>query len=296
MYSIGHAADQVGISPATLRAWERRYAVVQPTRTDGDYRIYSADDIRVLRSMKELIDAGWSSRFAAQEALRRRSEPAGLSPEAATDSGDLPSQFVAATAALDSRQLEELLDRMFAQGSFELVVENHLFPSLRAIGDAWASGRVTVAGEHLASHAVGRRLAAAFDAAASAPGARRILMGLAPGSHHELGLYAFAVAARRRGLAVDYLGADVPVPDWVAACAGPEVAGVVLAVPTERDVAAVGEVVAALRTAHPNLVIATGGTATDEGPQGVLRLDDDIPPAVQALADAVAGARPPAHN
>lgn len=289
MYSIGHAADQVGISTATLRAWERRYAVVQPTRTDGDYRIYSADDIRVLRSMKELIDAGWSSRFAAQEALRRRSEPAGMLPEVATDSGDLPSQFVAAAAALNSRQLEALLDRMFSLGSYETAVTMYLFPALRALGDAWAAGRITVAGEHLASHAVGRRLASAFDAAASARGQARVLMGLPPGCHHELGLLAFAVAARRHGLDVDYLGADVPVPDWVTASAASTISAVALAIPAERDVGPATEVVEALSREYPKLVIAAGGAAADRSPAGVMLLGDDMAGAARALAQAVGG-------
>lgn len=296
MYSIGHVAEQVGISAATLRAWERRYAVVQPTRTDGDYRIYSADDIRVLRSMKDLIDAGWSSRFAAQEVLRQHGDRSGLSAEGSPDSGDLPHQFVLAAAAIDARRLDVLLDQMFSRGSFEIVVETYLFPALRALGDAWAAGEVTVAGEHLASHAVGRRLAAAYDAAASASRAERVLMGSAPGCHHELGLLAFAVTARRRGLSVDYLGADVPVTDWVAACAGPGVAGVVLAIPTERDVPPVSEVVAALHTAYPNLVVAAGGAQADHAPMSVLRLGDDFPQAVQTLAQAVAGSRPPARS
>jgi methanogenic corrinoid protein MtbC1 len=44
----------------------------------------------------------------------------------------------------------------------------------------------------------------------------RVLLGLAPGARHEIGLFAFAVAVRRNGLATDYLGADLPVEDWVA--------------------------------------------------------------------------------
>lgn len=289
MYSIGHVAEQVGISPATLRAWERRYAVVEPTRTPGTYRVYSRDDLRILQAMKQLIDAGWSASLAAQEVSRTRDAALDDHDESAVvpTSHDIPDHFVAAAAAMDSRRLEALLDQMFSSGSYETVVTTYLFPALRALGDAWAAGRVTVAGEHLASHAVGRRLAAAFDAAASARGDGRVLMGLPPGSQHELGLFAFAVAARRRGLDVDYLGADVPTSDWVKASSSSTVVGVALAIPSERDVTPAVEVFEALRTENPRLVLATGGAAAGESPPGVVRLGDDIASAAETLLRAL---------
>ena len=296
MYSIGHVAEQVGISPATLRAWERRYAIVSPKRTAGDYRVYSRDDLRLLHAMKRLIDAGWSSSFAAREAMRQRdlidaapgSAPSTSNIDSSGHSGhtDLPDQVVAAATSLDARRLDMLLDQVFASGSFETAVTTHLFPALRALGDAWAAGRVTVAGEHLASNAISRRLAAAYDAAASTGIGPPVVMGLAPGSRHELGLLAFAVAARRRGLDVRYLGADVPLADWVAASAEPTgaTAAVVLAVPTAEDVPGATEVVAALRGTSPALVIAAGGAEQDEAPTEVVRLGHDIAAAAEMLA------------
>jgi methylmalonyl-CoA mutase cobalamin-binding subunit len=113
-------------------------------------------------------------------------------------------------------------------------------------------------------------------------------MGLPPGSHHELGLFAFAVAARRRGLDVDYLGADVPVSDWVAASSRSTVVGVALAIPSKQDVAPAIEVFEALRTECPQLILAAGGAAaSDESPPGVVRLSEDITTAADTLLRAV---------
>ena len=78
----------------------------------------------------------------------------------AAAASDLTEQFVAAAAALDGDRLDEVLDRMFALASFEVVIGTYVSPAMRALGDAWESGQASVAGEHLASHAVGRRLAA----------------------------------------------------------------------------------------------------------------------------------------
>ena len=98
-------------------------------------------------------------------------------------------------------------------------------PTLLALGNAWHGGVVTVAGEHFVSAAVQRRLAAAFDAA---PGQRRrprVVVGLARGSRHELGVLAFAVALRRAGLEVVYVGGDLPAETWVVTATGQAPAG-----------------------------------------------------------------------
>src|SRR6476661_9872987 len=73
MYTIKRAAELTGISVATLRAWERRYSVVSPKRSDGGYRLYGAEDVRALAIMNSLVNEGWSAREAAAETLRRLS-------------------------------------------------------------------------------------------------------------------------------------------------------------------------------------------------------------------------------
>src|SRR3954449_5073905 len=71
MYTIKRAAELTGISVATLRAWERRYAVVSPQRSDGGYRLYGPEDVRALAIMNSLVNEGWSAREAAAETTRR---------------------------------------------------------------------------------------------------------------------------------------------------------------------------------------------------------------------------------
>lgn len=294
MYTIKRAAALVGISAATLRAWERRYGIVSPSRTDGGYRLYGEDDLRALTLMARLVSDGWTPSLAAAE-TRRRLEAA---PPPATDqaippasprpgTSDLGEAVVNAAATLDAAALAAALDQLFALGSYEMVVDQHLLPAMNALGDAWAVGRVSVAGEHLTAHAVMRRLSAAYEAAAPFGGGRRVLVGLPPGARHEVGVLAFAVAARRCGLTVEYLGADLPVPEWVTAVAERDPAAVVLAVPTPEDVSATGEVLSALHAARPSLVVAVGGRAQDELPPGAVRLGHRIGSAARALARLV---------
>jgi methanogenic corrinoid protein MtbC1 len=241
--------------------------------------------------MQRLIDDGWPPSEAAR-ALLAGTAPARTSLPAPTrDSGERPAPiveaFVIAAAALDSRNVEAILDEILARGSFEAVVDDLLMPSAAAVGDAWAAGRLDVAAEHAASAAVHRRLAGAFQAAAR-PSGPPVLVGLPPGSRHELGALAFAIALRRRGVDVLYLGADVPEASWVEAAATSDATMAVLAVVTPDDRSPSARVVKALRTVRPGLPIGLGGAAADGVPideESVFQLPSRIVAAAAMVAD-----------
>lgn len=296
MYTIKRAAEQTGVSAATLRAWERRYGIVTPTRSEGGYRVYDADDVRTLRVMATLVAEGWTPSLAAQEALRRAATKAPGAAEPteavrAADIDDLIDELLTGAAELNAARVAVALDGILALGSYEVIVDRYLLPAMEAIGDGWASGRISVAGEHLTANAVMRRLAAAYEAAAPYGGANPVIVGLPPDAHHQIGVLAFAVAARRRGIAVDYLGADLPVEEWVGAVRERDAIAVVLAIPTEHDVAAAERVVAAVRAEHPEVLIAVGGGFQDAAPEHALRLGHQVAAAAHNLADRLTRTR-----
>jgi MerR family transcriptional regulator, light-induced transcriptional regulator len=311
MYTIKQAAARTGVPVPLLRAWESRYRIVSPRRTQAGYRLYDDDAIDRLRSMRSLVDGGWSPSAAARAILAGEA-PTAEAPEAAAvaragDAGAAAADatarlaaFVDAAAALDSVRLERVLDEMLAQGSFEHVAATEVLPALRAVGDAWADGRLGVGAEHVASHAVLRRLSAAFQAAGRPPASSGpILVGLPPGSRHELGALTFAVAARRAGLPVVYLGPDLPAADWVATAADTGARAAVIGSPTRGDAAPAATVAQALADEDPAIAIAIGGRAAadaaahlaagetgngraDAAPRAIV-LPDGLPEAVDAV-------------
>ena len=203
-------------------------------------------------------------------------------------------QLVDAAAALDSSRIEAVLDEMFAAGTYERVMDDHVIPSLRALGDAWAAGRVPVAGEHVASNAVLRRLAASFQASGPGRDQRRpVLVGMPPGARHELGGLIFATALRRVGLPVVYLGADLPLDDWIAAVEQTDARAVVVGAVMHADASAAMSVAAGLRAARPELLIAFGGAAAPDpdaataSSAGMIRLPAELGEAVAALSSAL---------
>lgn len=170
---------------------------------------------------------------------------------------------MAATRRLDVVAMDRILDGAFASERFESALEHVVFPALRAVGDGWADGSIDVAMEHAASETVRRRLARFYDAVAS-DGAPDVIVGLPPGGRHEIGALAFAVAARRRGVGVLYLGADVPLASWLTAVTTSRAPIAVVAVVAATDVAAADAVVAAFRGAPGRPSVMLGGTRAQE--------------------------------
>ena len=189
------------------------------------------------------------------------------------------------------------------------MVDQWLMPALTAVGDEWAAGGLSVAGEHAASHAVLRRLAAAYQAAGrAAPPERVILVGMPPGVRHELGAMAFGTAARRAGLPILYLGPDLPVDDWVTTAQRTRARAAVVGVLTAADIRPAVDVATALLRTSPDLLVAFGGRNASragelipsDGPavpgkdvseRRPLVLPEPLVQAVEAIEDALSGGR-----
>jgi MerR family transcriptional regulator, light-induced transcriptional regulator len=306
MYTIKQASALSGVGIPLLRAWERRYQVVEPSRSPSGYRLYGEDEIDRLRAMRALISDGWAPQQAAarirassasevaalagspNEAMGRRLESA-VPPSSPSPVGDLIDRLVAAARFIDADGLEAALDDAFAAARFETVADSIVLPALREIGKGWERHEVSVAGEHVASQAVLRRLAMAYEAAGDGDGTRPVLVGLGPGAHHEFGALAFATAARRVGLPVMYVGPDLPVDNWGSAVGEREARAAVIGVPRSADVQRTAEVIAAIRKTRPSTLVAVGGNAARRVARRieVLVLPDGMAAAAEALRTAL---------
>ena len=297
MYTIKQASRLTGVSEASLRAWERRYGVVVPRRNEAGYRLYDEQAVSALSTMRRLVDDGWSPAEAA-EAVRSGTAPAVLNEVVGGETSDglhqphaatYVERFLSSAAQMDTAGIEESLDGGFALGSFEHVVDTWLFPALEALGEGWARGEIDVAGEHAASHAVHRRLSAAFDAAGSRSRGPAVVVGLPTGSQHDLGALAFATAIRRRGMDVLYLGANVPVSSWEAAVRSREARAAVLSVVTPEDRPAAVAVVERLLSQTPVPLVCAGGASAANLAGRVHTLASSIGSAAQELDQLVHG-------
>lgn len=323
MYTIGQVAARTGLSVATVRAWERRYGVVTPPRTPAGYRLFDDASIGRLIAMRRLVaEQGWQPRQAAQRVLEGGGDLEALigpqpgierpptTSSGASSSGGLISDasppligrdtalveaFVSAAGDLDVPAMERVLDDGFASQRFELTIDTVVAPALRAIGAAWAAGEIDVGAEHAASETVRRRLARFFDAAGRLDPRPQVIVGLPPHSHHEIGAFAFAVAARRAGMGVLYLGANVPVESWVLTVQETTASVVVLGIVTASDVVSALAVVRAMAAlANPPTCLVGGASAVelvDAAPTSTLpaTLDASVAAVARVLLTSLAG-------
>jgi len=244
-YKMGTIARLSGFSPELLRAWERRYALVEPSRGPGGQRLYSDDDLRVLRHVRVLLDEGRSigeiAQLGRERVLRngRRLDRTSVDTQAsggrgaggaggnglASAAADWRSRILDAALGMNSVTLSATLDEAFALAGAERTIHDVIEPSAREIGDLWAAERCSVASEHLASdqftHRVHRMVDEAQPTSADAP---RLVAACFPDEHHQLGLLVLAWHLARRGFRVDYLGTSFPLSNLEQACraAAPE--------------------------------------------------------------------------
>jgi methylmalonyl-CoA mutase cobalamin-binding subunit len=303
VYTIKEAAARTGLSIPTVRVWERRYGVVRPTRTAAGYRLYDDESIRRLVAMRHLVEEeGWRPSQAAEHVIAVGADAA-VASGSADESDTVPRSddrgvssartaelaidgFLVAAHQFDVPAMERILDESFASQRFESAMDDIVFPALRGIGDAWSAGEIDVAAEHAASETVRRRLARFFDAAGRGDRIPQVIVGLPPGSQHEIGAFAFAVAARRVGLHVLYLGANVPLESWLRTVRESGASVAVVAVVAASDVSAASVVVDALRSTPRPLTCAIGGLSAREVPDalGAVLLPDSLDGSVAAVA------------
>jgi MerR family transcriptional regulator, light-induced transcriptional regulator len=200
---IGEFARRVEVSPELLRAWESRYGLLQPIRTEGGFRLYTEDDARRVERMKRALEDGFSAAEAARRALaQERSTERALSGER--------ERLVSAAHAYDETTVHAILDDALAGYSLETVLRELILPVFREIGSEWERGDLEVAQEHFASNLVRERLLALSRLWGRGGGPLAIL-ACAPGERHDIGLIAFGLALRSHGWRILFLGADTPV-------------------------------------------------------------------------------------
>jgi MerR family transcriptional regulator, light-induced transcriptional regulator len=219
---IGELARRTGTSPELLRAWERRYGLLRPTRSQGGFRLYTAADEERIRRMREYLARGVAAAEAARLAVDAEPPgpvadtitPAVLVPET-TAPAPPPLQAAARELAgaldrFDEEQAHAVLDRLLAAYRIESILRDLLVPYLHDLGERWARGEVTVAQEHFASNLLRGRLLGLARGWGQGHGPTAVLACL-PGEQHDLGLIAFGITLYRRGWRIIYLGPDTPI-------------------------------------------------------------------------------------
>lgn len=225
MYNLRAVVQETGLKADTLRAWERRYGLPVPNRSQGGHRLYSRRDIEILKWLVNRVAEGLSISRAVK--LWRKLESEGADPIADSlslrlgqvrtyvDSGsnleELQEAWMEACLRFDERAAEIAINQAFALFPLETVTHRILQKTLTEVGEKWFSGEVSVQQEHFTSQLTIRRLNTLIAAAPAPNRLERVIVACPPFEQHTIPLLMITLGLRRAGFQVYYFGANTPV-------------------------------------------------------------------------------------
>jgi DNA-binding transcriptional MerR regulator len=278
MFNIKAVVTQTGLNPATIRAWERRYGLPRPRRTEGGHRQYSQRDVDTLNWLIARQDEGMSISHAVelwQSLLDKGQDPL---PREETQGAvvaqvyltgeqidELRQAWVSACLAFDRESAEQILARAFALFPPETVCFELLREALVEIGEGWHQGQITVQQEHFTSALSEQRLEMLIAAAPPPTRRERIIVSAAPGEFHIFGPLLLAFLLRRQGWDVIYLGANVPAGDLDVTINQLQPQLVIVSAQLLHTAAMIKDI--ARRTVAQNALLAFGGRVFNQLPQ-----------------------------
>jgi DNA-binding transcriptional MerR regulator/methylmalonyl-CoA mutase cobalamin-binding subunit len=273
-HSIAVVSRRTGITQLVLRAWERRYGAVVPSRTATGRRLYSDQDLKKLSLLQMLTNNGHRIGDIANlsgEELRQLAAESGVMTMVAA-SGSLDGSVVEAQELLgealmavqnfDDRGLETILERALLRLSKPLLRKGLLAPLLEEIGVRWGDGRLRIAHEHIATAIVSAFLTSMNSRYQVLPGAPLVAVATPSGHWHELGALLAASQAYESGWDVLYLGSNMPAEEIATAANSRGVRAIMLSLvfPT-ADPGVMNQLRELRKLVGPDLPVLVGGHA-----------------------------------
>ena len=273
-HPIRVVAERTGLTPATLRAWERRYSAVAPNRSPGAQRLYSDADIQRLRLIARLSAIGFSLAELAQSSTTSLARMARQSlPDPADGDGALEdaranasiNRMLSDTRALDPASLRASLTQSIFTLGPRVALDAVVSPFLEQIGIAWSCGETSVAQEHLASAVVRDVLGWVMQNAAATEDAPTLVATTVAEEQHEFGAMMAGAAAALAGWRVVYLGPNLPAAEIARIARDAGARAVLLSVVNPQPTRSLRDEFTALRSGAGKRIpiIAGGASATD---------------------------------
>lgn len=231
-YLISTVAKRSGVKSELVRAWERRYQAVTPTRTAGGHRVYTDLDIARLKLLNLATNNGHSisqiARLSLEELksllkVEAESRPLEIKAEVPNlvDKKLLAEDYIekcyAAVTAFDALALEAHFENAIVELNTDAFIEHLLTPLLTRVGDRWKTGELRPVHEHMVSAIIRSLTYILRNNAPYSENAPNMVVSTPIGQMHELGALLAAIMAELKGWRVTYLGANLPAEEIAAA-------------------------------------------------------------------------------
>ncbi|KFZ43888.1 MerR family transcriptional regulator [Anoxybacillus flavithermus] len=260
-YNVKAVSNMLGIQPGTLRAWERRYQIIAPPRNEAGHRLYTEQQVQILKWLVDKVNQGFTISQAISLLEQRPSEAHIQAEDHVTT---LRERLLQALLSFEEWTAHELLNEAFSLYTVEKVALDILSPLLVRIGDLWGNGKITSAHEHFASAFLRSRLGMAFSMIPVNRLLPKTISVCGPNEWHELGLLIFTLYLRRRGYETIYLGASIQQQDLSIIIQEVKPSYVFLSCTLQQNVRATLQLIDELKQTYPHIRIGIGGRALDE--------------------------------
>jgi DNA-binding transcriptional MerR regulator len=289
LYPIGTVSSLTGVPPITLRAWERRYGLIQPHRKPSGHRLFTREDIDLIHRVVAFLEDGMRI-GQVRERLLAESQNQDITA-APTVWDSYRSEMIAAIVQFDEQRLESTYGSALSLHPVDTVTRQLLTPLLIDLGERWQSGAGSIAEEHFFAFYLRNTLGARFHHRQRDNSGRRILAACMPGEHHEIGLLLFGLAAHQAGLQLVLLGADTPLQELAATASIANCEAIVLSGAIVPETSVIEEQLASL-TKETELPVFIGGLTSVDCCEaiehvGAVALGSDIGQGLKRLTDTL---------
>ena len=212
LLTVAAVARRIGVAPATLRTWDRRYGLGPSSHEAGEHRRYCPNDLAQLTLMRRLIISGVAP---ADAALRAKAHSGSVSVENVIQDFEVREDVVdslhRAAKSLDKNFVETLLRKDISENGVIASWTEVIVPLLFLVGDEWAATGTGIEVEHMLSEIIKRLLREGVAEIKDPVNAQPVLLASVGEELHCLALHALAAALAEKGIESFFLGARTPL-------------------------------------------------------------------------------------
>jgi MerR family transcriptional regulator, light-induced transcriptional regulator len=214
-YSIKDLEKLSGIKAHTLRIWEQRFGILVPSRSDGNVRYYSDDELKKILKIGFLNQLGLKISKLAQLSDQEIANKVTEFSKNSTSYTVHIDNLIFAMIEMDENKFEIELTACIDKVGFEECFTNIIHPFFTKVGILWLTGNINPVQEHLISNLIRQKLIVAIDTQKNLPlpKSKKFMLFLPENEWHELGLLFYAYIIKKKGFKLFYLGQSVPLAD-----------------------------------------------------------------------------------
>jgi len=211
-YSIKDLEHLSGIKAHTIRIWEKRYKLINPSRTATNIRYYNDDNLRQLLNIAVLSKNGIKISKIIKLSDAELADKVLLFTQNVNRLDSVIESLIISMLELDENKFDRYLSNIIINLGFEEAFIKILLPFFERVGFLWQTGAILPAHEHFVSNMIRQKLIVAIDnhKDQNLNKKNQFLLFLPEGEMHELSLLFCQYLLIKRGFKVYYLGQSLP--------------------------------------------------------------------------------------